>query len=305
MSIDRTLILKGPAKIAFDSASIFTQEDITVQFITDYFDVPTSAFGVISRRVQSRRIEVSLVPSMWNDLTKLFPYATSNMGDPIFGATDKPLVITPTNGAPLTLANAAITSLPGITLSHGKPILRGMTFTALCANSADPATAANWFAFGTVATGVLLTGLDTTKILNTRYSLTRNSVTYRSEEGFNIDFSLGLAPTVVDGEGIVNYTITSLSGSLKFQPTAKTEANYATLLGWDTIAPGQGPATHNAVITGEGSGAPIITLANTQVLQGGAVYAPEKNRLAEVELATVRTKTLGALDALWTFAAVE
>ena len=302
MSIDRTTIIKGPAKITFDSATIFSEADIEVAFITDWFEVPTSAFGSLDRRVGSRRIEVSFIPKMWDNLAKLFPYATSQIGTAIFGATDKPLVITPANGAPLTLANAAVTQLPGVTLSHGRPILRGMRFTCLCANNSNAATAANWFSWGSVATGVALTGFDLTKVPNTRYELVRNSVTYRAEEGYSIDFSLGLAPDIVDGEGVVNYRITELGATLRFLPTGKTEAEYATLLGWDGIGPGAAGAKHDAVITGAGSGAPIVTIIKTQVLQGGAAYGPERNRTGEVELACVRTQTTGALDALWTFA---
>jgi hypothetical protein len=300
MSIDRTTILKSPGKITFDSAEIFSEGAISVALITEYFAVNTSAFGSVGRRVQTRRIEVSIVPKMWSDLTKLLPYATSAIGSAIFGATDKPLVITPINGAPLTLANAAVTQLPGITLSHGKPILRAMKFTALCANSGNPATTANWFAFGTPATGVALTGFDLTKVYNTRYSLAWNAVTYRSEEGFNIDFNLGLAPDVVDGEGLVNYRITELDASLKFMPTGKTEAEYATLLGWDK-APGAQPTQSDAVITGEGSGSPIVTLNQAQVLGGGAEYDAATNRTGEVELGTTREVTAGALAALWVF----
>lgn len=302
MSIDRTLILKGPCKLVFDSASLFSEDDVQVDFITEYFDVVTSAFGRVARRVQSRRIEVSINPKMWTDLTKLFPYATSLIGSAIFGATDKPIVITPSNGAPLTIANGAVSQLPGIVLSHGKPILRPMKFTGLCANSADPATAASWFSFGTPASGVALTGFDLTKVFNTRYSLGWNSTTWRSEDGFAIDFNLGLAPDVVDGEGIVNYRITELDASVKFTPTAKTEAEYATLLGW-TKAPGASPALSNAVVTGEGTGSPIITLANCMVSQGSSRYGPSVGRHGQIELQTVRTITAGALDALWTFTA--
>lgn len=302
MAIDRTLILKGPCKLTHNSATIFSEGDVLVAFVTDYFDVMVAAFGRIGRRVKSRRIEVSLVPKMWSDLTVLFPYATALHGSGIFGASDLPLVITPSAGAPLTLANAAVTQMPSLVCAHDKPLLGAMKFTALCANSGDPATAANWFSFGTPATGVALATFDPTKVYNTRYSLSWNSVTYRSEEGFAVDFNLGLAPDVVDGEGVVNYRITELDAALKFVPSAKTEAQYATLLGW-AIAPGGQPTQSNAVISGEASGSPVVTLVNAQVMQGGAMYAADKNRLGQVELATSRTITSGALNALWTFTA--
>jgi len=303
MAIDRTLILKGPCKVVHNAATIFSEDDVVVNFLTESFDVATSAFGSLGRRVQSRRIEVQFTPKMWSDLTKLYPYAAALIGSTIFGATDLPMVITPSNGAPLTLANVALTAMPGITFAHGKPLLRPLTFTGLCANSADPATQASWFAFGTPATGVALTGFDLTKVYNSRYSLAHNSVTYRSEEGFALDFALGLAPDVVDGEGIVNYRVTALDASLKFKPTDKTEALFAALLGWNK-APGDAQFSGSTVITGETTGAPIVTLANMQVVgNGSANYGAAMNRTGEIELASVRTLTGGALNALWVFTA--
>src|SRR4051812_38293438 len=103
MSIDRTTLLRGPGKAVWNTTTLFSEVTILAQLITEYFDVPTSAFGRLGRRVKSKRIEVTLTPKMWTDLTIIFPYATANIGDQIFGATDLPLVITPRNGAPLTI----------------------------------------------------------------------------------------------------------------------------------------------------------------------------------------------------------
>jgi hypothetical protein len=304
MSIDRTLILKGPCKLAYNSALIFSEDDVQVQFITESFEVATSAFGVLDNRVNSRRIEVSFTPKMWTDLAKLFPYASAVIGSTIFSGTDLPLVITPANGAPLTLANAAVSQMPSITLSHGKPILRAMKFTALCANATDPAVQANWFTFGTPATNVALTGFDLTKVYNSRYSLSYNTVTYRTEEGFNIDWNLGLAPDAVDGEGIVNYRITALDAALKFVPSAITEAQLATLLGW-AVAPGKAQAAYTATISGSVTGDPIVTLTNMQVVGNASTrYGAAVNRFGEIELESIRTVSAGALTALWTFSSV-
>ncbi len=303
MSIDRTLILKGPCKAVFDSATIFFNGDLTVTFITDYFDVQASAFGRVDRRVQARRIEVTGAPTMWSDLSKLFPYATALIGSAIFGATDKTLVITPAYGAPLTLANVAVTRMAPITLAHGKPMLGDMTFTGLCANSGDPATAANWFSFGSSASAVALTGFDLSKVFNSRYSLVRNTVTYRSEEGFNLDFNVGLAPEVVDGEGIVNYRVTEVEAAIRFAPTGNTEAVWATLMGW-AVAPGASPAVYDAVLAGDVTGSPSITIDDTMVVQGGTRYGAAVNRFGEVELVSRRSITSGALNALWTISTV-
>ena len=302
MSVDRTLIIKGPAKIVHDSATIFSIDDIRVRWITEYFDVQSSAFGRLKRRVKTRRIEVDVTPFSWADLTKLLPYATKQIGDTLFGATDKALVITPRNGAPLTLANAMVTQLPGIVLSVDKPILRPMKFTGLCANNTDPSVEANWFALAASAADVALTGLGAIPP-NCLYSMAYKSVTERSEEGFAIDINLGLTPDVVDGDGIVNYRVKELEASLKFKPSPKTEAAYATLLGWSGKGIGADPTAGDAVITGTGSGNPIVTIANMVPAEGGTLYG-EGNRLEQVELLSVRTTASNLLTALWTIGAV-
>ena len=152
MALDRTLILKSPGFITWDGAAILSQGDITVSLITEFFEVGSSSHSVVSRRVMDQRVEIDFTPLMWNDLAKLIPYASANIGDTIYGATDKPMVITPRNGAPLTIANAAVTGLPSIKLSATQSILGAMKFTGLVANNSDPAVPANFFSFGTVGT---------------------------------------------------------------------------------------------------------------------------------------------------------
>jgi hypothetical protein len=302
-TIDRANILKGPAKAVWDSATILFGEDLTVDLVTEFFDVQSSSHGRIGRRWNNRYIEVKGVPLMWNDLSKLFPYATKNIGDAIFGATDKPMVITPRNGAPLTIANVMPFALAGISLHAAKPIMRGMTFRGLVANASDPSLAASYFSFGTVGTDVALTGLDLTKIPKGLYTAVMNSITYRAEEGFDLDFHLGLEPDHEQGLH-VNYRITELEAAAKFAPASLTEAQYATLMGWNAIKQGEEYAAYDLVISGQATGYPVVTLASMQPQSGGVRYGARPLRAGEVQLASVRQVTSGNLTALWTFGTV-
>ncbi|MBA4136769.1 MAG: hypothetical protein C0518_05580 [Opitutus sp.] len=301
---DRATLLRGPAYATHDSATILFGEDLLVELVTEFFDVASSSHGRIGRRIKNRYVEIKGVPLMWSDLAKLFPYATLNIGDVIFGATDKPMVITPRNGRPLTIANVMPFALPGISLHTAKPILRGMTWRGLVANASDPSAAASYFSFGSNGTNVAQTGLDLTKIPNTLYSAGYNSATYRAQDGFDIDFSLGLEPEH-ENELHLNYRVTELEAAAKFAPIGKTEADYATLMGWDGVAIGGSPYAGALVITGAGTGAPIVTLAGMQVQSGGVAYGARPLRTGEVQLASIRSVTSGNLNALWTFAAVE
>ncbi len=300
-TIDRVLILKSPGFITWNSATLLSQGDITVELITEYFEVGSSTFGTVSRRVRDRRVEISLTPLMWNDLAKLFPYATKAIGDTIYGATDVPLVITPRNGAPLTVANVAITQMPSIKLSATQSIMGAMKFTGLCANAADPATVASFYSFGTVGTNVAQTGLDLTKIPNALYSLALNAVNYRSADGFAVEFDLGLDADKPDGDPTINMRLTQLDARLRFTPVGLTEAQYASLLALGmAFGIGAAPTGYAAAVTS--GGGPAVTLGNTIVTTGRVGYGPTTDRTGEIVLQSVRTVTAGALVALWTIA---
>jgi hypothetical protein len=296
---DRVNILKGPAKLVWNSATIIFGEDFSVDLITEWFDVTSSTHGRVGRRVKDRRIEIKGAPLMWDTLSALYPYATHNIGDVLFGSTDKPAVITPRNGAPLTVANVMPTSLAPITCHPSKSMLGSMTFTGLVANASDPSLAASFFSFGSVGTNVALTGLDTSKIPNAFYTATLNSVTYRPADGFGIDFNLGLEPDMDNGLTI-NQRITSLECSAKFVPGPHTEAAIATLLGWGGKQPGDEAGNYPLVITGDGTGKPVVTLANMMVVGGGVRYGRQP-RAGEITLESVRQVTSGNLTALWVF----
>lgn len=299
----RASILKGPAFIGYDSASIHAEGDITVDLVTEYFDVTSSAHGNVGRRPMDRRVEVNFAPRMWKDLAKLFPYATKQIGDRLFPAADKALVITPRNGAPLTILNAAITQLPNINLGAQASALGGMRFTGLVIDGGDPADLDDLFTLGTVATGATMTGFDLTAVPNSKYTLTRNSVDMLSEAGFAIAFDLGIEPVKGDGETTIDYIVTNLGATLSFSPWGMNEAAFRSLL--DATGMGEEPTGHNAVIAGAATGKPSVTLANTYPAESGQLgYGATLNRTGQVTLRAVRKVTSDALSALWTIGTV-
>jgi hypothetical protein len=304
MAIDRTTLLRGPGAITFDGATLHSEGDIEVTIQHETFEVATSGFGVIDRRKANTMVEVTVTPKEWDDLTKLFPYATLQIGQSIYGATDKPLVIAPREGASsgLTIANAAITSLPSITLSAEKAILGSMTFTGLLANSGDPSDMDDYVA--TSAVGAL-TGFDLGKIPNALYSAAWGSAItgIYSEAGFVIDFDLSTEDVRVDGYGIIDKRLTGLGATVKCIPVAQTLSEL--LGGLGDVGVGAAPAKNNLVITGTGAGAPIVTIANTLVRQSAPRYGASIARQGEIEFVAVRTQTTGLLNALWTFGAVS
>ena len=301
-TIDRTNILKSPGTVEFDGATMFSEDDIQVTLIKELFDVQTSAFGRADRRVEGKRVEITITPKMWDNLDKLFPWATLQIGDVLYGATDKPAVITPRTGAPITVANCAVTSLAGIRLSATQSILTSMTITGLIANNAAPSALASYLSAGGSGSATL-SGLDLAKIPNRHYSAAWGATSgIIGEQGFEVTFNMSTEPDVVDGIGTVNMRLTELEAQATVTPVGMTEAQLLTMIGFDTGIGGS-PAKNNLVITGEGSGAPIVTINNALVQQAPYQYGPNANRVGQVQFESVRNISSGALAALWEFGA--
>jgi len=294
----RASLLKGPAYVTYDSGSFHAFGQIDVQLVTEFFDVAPSGFGTVQRRLADRRVEVRFTPAEWNNLGVMFPYASKQIGDTLFPAADKALVITPRNGAPLTIHNAAITGLPNLRLSAVNSILGPIAFTGLCKDGEDPATLANFFSFGVAAANAAQTGLDLSKIANAKYKLARNSVDFYSADGFSIDWELQTEPDRPDGDTTINYRLTGLAATLRFTPSGMTEVNYAALL--DGLAVGAPATGYDGTISGGSAPAVSVTLDNLIVETANLAYGPAANRTGEVVMRAVRTIATGALTALWT-----
>jgi hypothetical protein len=303
MGLDRAALIQGPAKIGWDSATFFSEGNITVEYEVTRNDRPVSGFGVVARPMADKMFRVRATLTQWDNLAKLFPYASTPIGTNVFGTADKPLVITPIDGAPLTLANAAITQMPNLSLGVSGSPLGEVVWTGLIANEAEADALASYLSSGTVASGVGLSGLDTTKILNDAYSAVYNSVTYLSEIPFAVNWALDLQPRTVEGLGTVAMIFAGLSATATFRPVGMTEAAYLALMGLGTGL-GREPTRYPLTIAGKNAGSPTVTLNACAVEPGSTIYGASDNRHGDLNFTTVRTQTAGALDALFTVGAV-
>lgn len=301
--INRTLLLQGPGFIGYATASIHSEANITATLIEEWSDSVSSGFGRTGRKLLDRRVEVVAVPTMWHNLAVLFPYASYQIGDPLFGAVDVPLVITPRNGRPLTVLNTAITTLANLKCSSADSLFKsGITWTGLCANNTSPGDLANFFTQGAVGTNVLLTGFDKTKVFKSRYTGVRNAITLRSDKGFDLDFAMQAQAYRPDGETTAQYYLTALEASAKCVPVALAESDYLALLNDGVDVGGEAPL-HDLVVASEVVGHPTITLAKTMVEPGGFAYGTDP-RNAQLTFQTVREPATNVLPALWTMGVV-
>lgn len=295
--IDRTTILKGPGFISYDGATILSDGDIEATLIVETEDVDTSAFGVVDARVIDKRIEVTVTPKKWSNLSVLLPYATTPIGASIFGGTDKPLTITTADDS-LVVANAAVTTLPPLTLRTrgGGSIIGAMTFTGLIANSSDPGAAASYYSFG--AGGEFPT-LNLSDIKTEVFSASFDSTTIKADEGFSVAWNLSLANQVADDVGTYDMRLQDFTATASCIPRGMTASALAGLLAFGTGI-GAAPTKSSLAITGSGSVS--LTLNSCFARQGQYRAGRDVHRTGTLEFQAVRAFAEGAPAPLFTVA---
>lgn len=315
MAISRTSILRGPAKVTYNSATFLTKGDITVDIIDETFDIVTSIHGLASKRRANRRAEIKFTPAgEWENLAVLWPYASTLPGASIFTGTDIPLNINSlVDGKQLQFTAAAVTTMPVITCSAVNTLIGEVTFTALGKNNTDW-TAPNSFA--TVSTSAYADAtFSESAILTKPFSLAWGSAAgftaFQTLDGVKVDFDLKLNPLEVDNDGIVDYIFESLMVSATCKPVTASGLTMENLLtasvldGVASAARGESLATRvnsaDLVITGAGA-APVITLKQAAITKSQMRFGAQSARIGDVVFSAQRTFNSGVPGVLFVLA---
>ena len=304
MATDRSTIIIGPGKIAHDSATYFSEADITATVTKTFVDVRVDAFGVVLKALTDVSIEVTATPKEWANHAKMNPYLAMPFGTLINGATDKPLVVTPINGQPLTLAAAAVMRPPGLVLSASKAMYGAMTWTGVLANNTAWSAAGARLSHGSSATGVALTGFTKANAGLCTWEPVWGATTLKTEDGTTVDWNVQLDPVPSDSDGTIDYSFGGLEAVAKLVPIGMTAADFVTMLAIQGtgITRGATSATADLVVTGGGGLGRSFTLKACTPRVGANRFGRAVKRLGEVEFVTVRDVTDGALNALAIFA---
>ena len=152
MAFDRTARIAGPAQISWNSVTMMSKGDIIVRIGKTLFNVDVDAFGTVDSRVDDRNIEITFTPDgRWASAggkTVLFPGGSTVIGQSWIGATDKPMVITPLNGKPITFHNVVLTGIPDINFGAVNTWIGPSTFRALNVNNVEWSNAASVWTIG-------------------------------------------------------------------------------------------------------------------------------------------------------------
>lgn len=303
-TFDRTTILRGPCKIAYNSQTFYSKGGVTLTQTNTTFDKESDAYGPVSKAKTDFQIVVEFEPvGEIEALTTLYSYGNTLMGSGIYGATDKTLTITSagTNGT-YTIKNAAITQIPSIRLTAGNTAFGSVQFTGLLSIGGDPAEIEDYMEISAGATvGTLF---DPSKIITAPYTATLGALDpFMSEAGFEIAFDLGLSPILVDGIGTVDMALQSLGATITCIPTGISSTAFQTF--FDELSAGKDLASSALEIETLTVGGLNFQCAAVQVLDLASRFSPSENRLGQLTMAAKRTFSAGDPVQLFTVAAVS
>ena len=303
MAINRTTILRGPGTVIYntgnDAQTIFDATGITAEVESSTQDIPSSVSGTLDQIKTDQVGTVRLTPcgQLSADLLALlYPYGTPTIGARVFPDADVPITVHSVAGTKVTFVNAALTTMPPLTLSPVKTSFGEAVFTALLGLGKKPSDANSFFT--TAAAAYASGGPDPTGIVGVQYSATFGSLNILDTlDGWTVTPELELEPVTTALLGTVDYTIKGVKCTATCTPIGLTEAQ---LLGALPIAKDRGASLKGAadlVITG--AGGLTVTLKNATMLRGPLQWGNTTLRAGEVQFTAHRAFTNGAPGAVF------
>ena len=305
------LRIHGPAVIIFNGVTYYFKTGLKGSIKRRRAKIEVDAFGQIAEVARDCVVEFTGTPAgaiRTADLAGQMPYATSMVGQSIFGTNDVPLVVQTINdGATITWARGAISKYAPILLSatHGTLYKGDMTFACLMASNYSLTGATAWKSI--TSTPFADTTFNSTNVRMAQFVASWGSTTpYNSmisEDGFTLTPEITTEPISVDNYGIIDIALKSMTGTAKFKPANLTEAQTDTLVelqGSSALLPGAaiGDGGNDLVIS---SNLLVATLKQAGAVDYELLYATGKLRLGEVAFGAATTFTNGVPNPIVTF----
>lgn len=303
MAINRTNILRGPGTVIYntgnDAQTIFDATGITADVESSSKEIPSSVSGAIDTIKTDQVGTIRLTPcgQLSDDLLALlYTYGTPTIGARVFPDADVPLTVHSVAGTKVTFVNAALTTMPPLTLSPVKTAFGEAVFTALLGLGKKPSDANSFFT--TASAAYASGGPDPTGIVGVQYSATFGSLNILDTlDGWTVTPEIQLEPVTTDLLGTVDYTVSGVTCTATCTPLGLTESQ---LLGALPIAKDRGSSLKGAadlVITG--AGGLTVTLKNATMLRGPLQWGNTTLRAGEVQFTAHRAFTDGAPGAVF------
>jgi hypothetical protein len=293
MSIARSALVGGPAKLGFQTKTFFSIGDIPLNVETETSDVETSMHGKVDEHRIDAICRVPVTPvGAWENLTTLFPAKflspAANIGARLFADADEPLAIHSNNQDLYTIIAAAITKPPEIRLGTNESLFGEMEFTGVVGTGLDMESANSLY---TVQTGQAYSDATFAKdnIKRQRYTAAWANLgvpagfdSFQAEEGWVITPEVRVEPIKVQGR-TVDFKLLSAAWMAKCKPVGPTGAQLAAALRVQGSGNPQGHRlgenSNDLVITGSGVS---VTLKAAQLKTAGFIFGGKPLRNGEI-----------------------
>lgn len=332
MGLLRSNIVKGPAKIVYDSITYFTPDDITLTLDDGGQDIATSMFGpntdrlVINPKVTTTFTPHALISSgptavtRSNALAALIPAIFTNgfYGTQYLGSgSEKSLQIWGSNGELVTISNAVITAPPSLMFSADKPIFGAMTFTGICKTTSsdiDLGQANSLLDVATAQADPGLAFLGTPTYLQRRYKGNLGSQSGFTEiwpeGGWTVQFSPQWRERTIQGL-TVDFELVGMTITASCVPVGPSMSNIINLIGVGGDNGASWPqgksmlnqqTTHSLIITDPSDATTPFTLNKPIIRAGNFRFGHENLRNGEVQFVSTMRLSGGSAVALATLA---
>jgi hypothetical protein len=266
-------VISGPAIVTFNSAVYYTVGDIVVNGIRETWKPKVALGGTIDEILKAQYYDITFAPVEIADLTKMFPYAPTNVGTSIFGAA---CTIQTKAGQLYTFGRAGIRRAPRIKMSANAQPFGEMTIRATGKVATEWTTSA---AFLVIASSAFAdTSFDAALVSAPGYTAAYGAsyTALDAIDGFDIAVEYSTSPIYADRYGLVDELLTGIDVSCTFTPASCTEAEWATLVaadGADAILPGESLGhVGTDLIISKGVGFLRVTIPDAGIANHGLVF---------------------------------
>lgn len=302
MSVNRSVLTRGPAYVGFNSLTFHTKDDIVVRHDPVWERVESSMWGPVDSIKKDLVIKIGArLWGAWENLSTLFPSSLLNPvpGTSVFGTSDVTLTIQARNDDLFTYVNARLTRLANLYLGVDSDLFAAdVEFTALLKNATNPEDAGAYHTRGTNAYSDATAAFAKTNFMRRRFNGAWGAITGFTalvpQKGVSISWDIDLKPVPVDGLGSLDMTVKSVIAQARMIPLGPTLAQLKTN-SQEEIAMGipASGVSGDLVLTGVGSG-PVITIKNAFIKESGVVFGVEPLRVGETLWETTRGFSSGA-----------
>ena len=295
--IARSSLVRGPATVAFNGVTWYSQGDVSIVIRKLTFDIQVGG-GKIDERVAGYEAEVSFTPSgRLLGLSLFNAFGNLALGTQLYTDADLPVVVA-SAAATWTFKAGRISKLPSIIASSRKTAFGAMTLKCIVGDGLVPGAADS---FLTMSAGAAPTGEASAGIITGGWTLAGGGLgsSFESEDGVTLDFELETSEQRTDSGGLVAEFLTGAKAMASFVPVGKTSAELVTALQL-TDAIGSSLSTGGVDLVATGSGI-TATLKGGTVTEANFAHAVTGQPVRGVTVTATRASNT-TLQALWTLA---